>query len=299
MALKQLNLPAKIYKYRDDTTSYARDNLRTDTVWMASPESYNDPYDSVLTFPIDMLHTLLEASLVERFVAATKLSGLISPQAIEDAKKSSKPLKAVLQHLQALKPAKAAQFWDGRAEVYSAQLRGYAEDALSKIQEFRKREKVCSFSTINDSLLMWSHYAENKGFCVEYDIQGLDEQHFFRKNLYPVLYTKEFYDLRPFMLRLAGGPRGDFRPMVPLVAMLHKFDGWSYESEWRLMHETEVIEDDHNRSAPTPSKVFLGARFDPSAGSALLAICQQKEIPMFQMHLAEDKFALSPQELAQ
>jgi Protein of unknown function (DUF2971) len=147
---------------------------------------------------------------------------------------------------------------------------------------------------------MWSHYADNHtGFCIEYDIQGLHEKHFFRWNLYPVFYTKAFYNLGPFMTRLAGGPREDFRPMVPLVAMLHKFDGWSYESEWRLMHETEAVTEDHSRSAPIPSRVFLGARFDPSAGSALLAICHQKNIPTAQMQLADGEFALSARGLTQ
>jgi hypothetical protein len=298
-ALRQRNLPAKIYKYRGDTI-HSRENLRTDTIWMASPETYNDPYDSWLTFPLDTLLTFLEAALVDNFVAAAKLDGVISAKEIEDAKKSPEPLRAVLKNLQVLRSASAVEFWGERAKTYSAQLVGYAKNAVSQIEGLRKREKVCSFSAISDSLLMWSHYADNhKGFCVEFDIESLSEQHFFRKNLYPVLYAREFYDLRSFMSRLANGPRGDFRPMVPLLAMLHKFDGWMYESEWRLMHETEIVVDDHNRAAPIPSRIFLGARFDPLIGKDLLAICQQKAIPTFQMYLADDEFALSLREFVQ
>ena len=87
-----------------------------------------------------------------------------------------------------------------------------------QIEGFRKREKVCSFSAVNDSLLMWSHYGDNhRGFCIEYDLGTLSAEHFFCKNLYPVFYAKEFYSLRLFIEKLASAPRHDFRPMIPYV----------------------------------------------------------------------------------
>jgi Protein of unknown function (DUF2971) len=143
---------------------------------------------------------------------------------------------------------------------------------------------------------MWGPYANHhRGFCIEYDLEALGAQHFFRKNLYPVLYSKDFYDLRPFMKGLTSGSRQEYRLMIPLLAMLHKFDGGEYEKEWRLMSETENIVEDHPQPAPVPSGIFLGARFELSTGKDLLAICQEKGVPISQMRLAKDKFALSPQ----
>jgi hypothetical protein len=44
ITLKEFHLPKKVYKYRRDG-GYARANLETNTVWMSSPDAYNDPYD--------------------------------------------------------------------------------------------------------------------------------------------------------------------------------------------------------------------------------------------------------------
>jgi len=295
IAIKEQHLPKRVYKYRCDT-GYARDVLNADSVWMASPETYNDPYDSRLTFPLDALLALLEAALVDPFVAATKLKGVISPEEIENAKKSPEPLKSILQRMRLLKLPSATHYWGQKAESYSAELLHHAKSAVSQLADFRKQAKVCSFSAVSDSLLMWSHYANHhKGFCIEYDLEPLSAGHFFRKNLYPVMYSKDFYDLNPFMKGLTGGSRQQLRHMFPLVAMLHKFDGWEYEKEWRLMSETQNIIEDYKQPAPIPAKIFLGARFDTSTGKDLLGICQQKGIPIARMRLAEHKFALSPE----
>ncbi len=44
ISIKQGYLPKRIYKYRRDC-SYAVQNLEENTVWMANPDTYNDPYD--------------------------------------------------------------------------------------------------------------------------------------------------------------------------------------------------------------------------------------------------------------
>ena len=271
--------------------------METDTVWMTSPESYNDPYDSSLNLPIDTLNVQIEVALVDRFVAATKLEGLISKQGIEDAQKSLRPLKKILERIQSSKPANAFLYWSQRAETYSADVLAAAEATASQLAAFKKLSKVCSFSEVSDSLLMWSHYADHhRGFCIEYDLAPLGAGHFFRKNLYPVVYSKDLYDLRPFMEGLTSGPRQQLKVMLPLVAMLHKFDGWAYEKEWRLVSESTEIEDDRKRPAPLPSRIFLGARFEPSKRRYLLEVCRRKRIPISKMRLAQEKFALSSED---
>jgi len=44
ITFKQQHLPKRIFKYRPDN-EYARENLKSDTIWLASPDAYNDPYD--------------------------------------------------------------------------------------------------------------------------------------------------------------------------------------------------------------------------------------------------------------
>jgi hypothetical protein len=264
IGVKERHLPKRIYKYRYDTDR-ARTSLKAGTVWMASPESYNDPYDSSLFFPLETLESLIESSLAAKIEQAGHSVGR---QVIRD-----------------------------RA---AGQIRQIAEATVTPFAAFRRFAKVCSFSELNDSLLMWSHYANHhKGFCIEYDIEALSAESFFRKNLYPVFYSKQFYDLSSFLQGLTGASRDDFRPMIPLLAVLHKFEGWGYEAEWRLVDEKGADADDYARVAPFPSRIFLGARFDLSVGSELVAISQDKGIPVSQMRLADDRFVVYPRPLGE
>ncbi|HUO14679.1 MAG TPA: DUF2971 domain-containing protein [Verrucomicrobiae bacterium] len=246
LAVKDQNLPSRIYKYRCDNP-YTRANLDADSIWTCSPALYNDPYDSWLSMPTNVLAQLLEHSL----------------------KKNT---------------ANAEKYLDGISQI--------AISTVQNLKIFRDLAKVCSFSEVHDSILMWSHYSDHhRGLCIEYDLTILPYHHSFRRNLYPVFYSADLYDLSKFAEALAGPSQG-FRPYMPLLAMLYKFDGWQYEREWRFVREVPQVQADAPASAPVPSRIFLGARFDDSASKELLAICQKKHIPLFKMKMADDKYKL-------
>ena len=122
LAVKEQNLPARIYKYRCDN-SYTRTNLESNCVWTCSPARYNDPYDSWLSMPSNVLAELLEQSLEKKTGNAKKYSGGVSQVALKTAK---------------------------------------------NLKIFRDLAKVCSFSGVHDSILMWSHYSDHhRGLCIE------------------------------------------------------------------------------------------------------------------------------------
>lgn len=122
--------------------------------------------------------------------------------------------------------------------------------------------KVCSFSEVPDSILIWSHYRDHhRGLCMEYDLTPLPYHHAFRRNLYPVLYSAGLYDLTKSAKTLSG-PGQNVRPMIPLLAMLYKFEAWQYEREWRFVRDVPQVQADAVASAPVPSRIFLGMRFD-------------------------------------
>lgn len=59
---------------------------------------------------------------------------------------------------------------------------------MSKIKD---AVRVVCLSEVYDSMLMWSHYAQNHtGYCIEYDFE---ENDMFYRHLYPVIYTKDRY----------------------------------------------------------------------------------------------------------
>jgi hypothetical protein len=299
ITFKQQYLPKRIYKYRKDCPE-SRDCLETNSVWMASPDSYNDPYDCSIMLPSATLKKLLEARLVKKIVQAHNLQNHLSPEQIEEALKSSEPLQTIVGYFPSLPGAQQGGNWSNKAAFFSTAVSQLANAATTTIAEWRKFAKICSFSEVSDSILMWSHYADHhRGFCVEYDLEALsDPNHFFRRNLYPVLYSSDFYDLGPFVQGLSDGPetRAEFQPMLPLLSMLTKFDGWGYEQEWRLFQENAGVATDGKKESPVPARVFLGERSETLPGNPLVNICKKKQIPLSRMRLAKDKFQLIAQD---
>jgi hypothetical protein len=294
IALKEAHLPKRVYKFRRDG-KYARANLETDTVWMASPDAYNDPYDCSFTVAVEHVVDALKKSLVTEFANVYKLPADVADEQIEKAMSSSEPLMCVAEYVQTNygvnpegNPLQAAEFISLRAP-------SMIENTVGVLRQWRKLTKVCSFSAVNDSILMWGHYAQDhKGFCIEYDLEQLQPEHPFRRKLYPVIYSPKLYDLTAYVQKLVGRNRQEFNPSLPLLGVLHKFDGWKYEQEWRVVSISKTVVDDHDWSVPTPSRVFLGSKMSSENIKAVRKICEQRNIDVLQMELAEDMFQLLP-----
>jgi hypothetical protein len=295
LAIKQQNLPKRIYKYRQICPNHLK-SLDNNTVWLSSPERYNDPYDCWLTLPDGFAAALIAARVFDELVKVYDLQNVLPPDQIENAKKSHEPLKAIIALLpESISSAKVGNPKE-LAESYSTRLKDWAENlVVSRVREWRGMMELCSFSEVNDSLLMWSHYADqHKGFCVEYDLEILSEDHPFRKDLYPVVYSKRLYDLTPYVEQLVMEDRQNLNHFYPHLCVLHKFLGWEYEKEWRVVKVKDAKTAGRALPAPTPSRIFLGSRFDASAGRELLGAWEKKNIAIYRTRLADDRFELLP-----
>ena len=144
-------------------------------------------------------------------------------------------------------------------------------------------------------MLMWGHYADNhRGFCIEYDLECPKAAQF-RHKLYPVVYSDKPYDLTPWAKSLVNGSSsGVFNPHGPILALVHKFSGWEYEREWRVISVLPAIEPDHDWTLPTASRVFLGSKMEMANKQAFRAICEPKGLEVLEMHRADDSFKLFP-----
>lgn len=290
-AMKATHLPNRLYKYRVDCAN-SRRNLQSDTVWLSSPDKYNDPYDCVFKVMEHSVVAAMNSALVDKFILSYRPQG-ISPSMIDAAKKSSEPLKVIAEHISALGAKGDPQ---RMADFVSRAGPDLVRGALSTVRQWRETTKACPFSEVMDSIIMWSHYADNhRGFCLEYDFESLGENHPLCKKLYPVVYSERIYDLTPWAETLVAGRRDNFNPEAPVLAVIHKFVGWKYEKEWRLLEVTKEIKDDHSCQVPPPTKIFLGSMMDPCQHRELLAICEQKGTDVYQMRLVDDRFALLPE----
>jgi hypothetical protein len=288
IAFKHQYLPKRIYKYRSDN-SYARENLISSTIWLASPDSYNDPYDCLLRFSGSSMASAFERGLIDAFVAGNPME--IPADRINEAKESATPLKTLSESIRGVgKPTTSLK---QVTEFFSTMVPQYVESTVDFLQAVRSIMKLCSFSEVSDSILMWSHYGNNhQGFCIEYDLEKFDPADAFLRNLYPVIYSHQLFDLTPWGEKLVTGKREELTAIFPLLGVLQKFEGWAYEREWRYVLFQENPNPNRARPMPLPSRVFLGAKAASSTTKELLAICEEKNIAVWQMRMSNDKYEL-------
>lgn len=126
-----MSSPSHLYKYQR-VTPYSLQSLVENTVWMSSPDSFNDPFDCAIN--------LDRSKLAESVSHAVEI---VSRDAVVDAS------------LNEPSPEDEAAY-----EVLRDSLR----------RQMQAIGVLCLSETPSE-ILMWSHYAEfHKGFCIEYKV---------------------------------------------------------------------------------------------------------------------------------
>jgi hypothetical protein len=137
---------------------------------------------------------------------------------------------------------------------------------------------ICSFTESNKPLNLWAYYAaDHTGFCLEYDPSNFPTV--LRGSLSPVLYRDDFPDL----------PLDS--PASIILRALIKARSWEPEQEWRLVDFPGTGEG-KNIGLGKPAAVYLGARMPAPDRGTVVAICEEIEIPCYQMVMAFDRFEL-------
>lgn len=299
--LKNTHLPERICRYRKDSER-SRSNLKDDTVWLSSPDDYNNPFDCQTKVILGSVETALaRASVRGFFTNSLRPSNLeVTPARIERniGESIETFTNRLVEQFKVKLPALAASRATIFPSYFAQVLPTFATEAKQKAGMFRGLTKACSFSERNDSILMWSHYADyHRGFCVEYDLSAVPVDHQFRSTLYPIIYSKSLYDSTPLIVDWIERARNNWNPFFPLLGFIHKSDEWSYEKEWRLLFVTPNSEPNHAWIAPKPVRIFLGACMKDEAVKEIRAMAVQKSIEVFKMNRADDSFSLIPQRL--
>ena len=157
--------------------------------------------------------------------------------------------------------------------------RGIVQYMGGKKRKYVENLKCGCFSEVNDSLLMWSYYANSHaGVCLEFDFSSDDAQtDDIVKSLCKIKYSSTYRDM-----------------WTDQNAVMTKSLQWHHEQEWRIVfHEpdTEFIE------FPYVSAVYLGARVDKQTESDFMNFAKINSIRIFKMHPALDKYELVPKEI--
>lgn len=181
-------------------------------VYPSSPLYFNDPYDCEFCFQADALEGILDR---ETYIHLLERRFQLK-QEERDRILYSESIERALQIVMQAHGGNLSNSWLDN-------LKNGLRDCMNII---RDAVRVVCLSETYDSMLMWSHYAQNHtGYCIEY---CFDESDMIYKHLYPVKYTNDRYTVSK-MNMINENTEWIYKTTC------RKSDVWSYEKEWHIV----------------------------------------------------------------
>lgn len=239
--------PAFLYKYYRDQ-SLNLDSVMSNKMWYSAPCNFNDAFDC-------------DVAIDEQAIFNNILPLISGGRAIR----------------------KGSPKW--------IQYKGSLHKQIKILQKLFANQKISMgitcLSEAPDSILMWSHYANNhRGFCVSYNLLALNQKLQF--SAVPVLYTQDRVCLHSISLdqdKLSKETMSLF-----IKSITSKSTDWSYEKECRIIQDETACGpkwDDKNKGALldtiSPSSIILGCCASDELTSVLMQHCQNHKIPLYKM----------------
>ena len=264
--LKYENFPKSFFKFRN-LSERTIENIQDNYIWLAEISSLNDPFEC--SVQIDNNEGLRKYYSTEGF---KKNFNFISGQQISDLEvqslvKSKNPWET---YLEICRKRKIPLFLTSEQHLEKVNKRWN-----EIVKETNEKIRICRFSVSKQSLLLWSHYAdEHKGITIEYNFEDTEEVRTF---IQPVVYRKEIEKIGFFE---------EYDTMKMVGSSLIKSKDWEYEDEWRLTIFKQKDNFPQKINVPNPKAIYLGTRFDfncEKLKKELFVIAEKRKIPIFQM----------------
>ncbi len=315
--LKFDNTPRSLFKYRTfDEEGKSLNILKNDVIFLSTPNNFNDPYDCALTFAakeISNEHAL--DVLLNRNQLFFKKNWNFSDDDIDQLKRSENVIYDIARlHVEKrdLTDNGTTDELDKLAQEFEKSLK----DSYVDITGLKEKIHITCFSKTYQSILMWSHYANNhQGFCIEYNFTELGINHPITRFIYPVIYKDTIFDLAEYikssdkefddiLFKFTEGihkfldgfkfpeRNKNFNNMAITYAALNKFKDWSYEKEWRLVLPYRNIKKFMYIRVPKPKKIYLGAKISKKNRKKILEIGKTRNIDIYEISMKHNEFIL-------
>ncbi len=275
LPLKMRHFPSSFYKYRV-LNERTIESIECDSLWMSEFDKLNDTFECSLI--LDNKSMLRDFFTKEDNVRLFKAFGYTVDE-----------LNSIRSNVNPFGEFKRI------AQTKGIEIPLTEQQQLERVQSAWKKDemernsniRICSFSTINDSLLMWAHYSdEYRGICIEYDLLDSDT---LRPWIQPVHYTD-------FRVRVQNFEEINARFNV--VASVTKSTHWEYEKEWRLTYYLKhQLENGNKVKLPIPKAIYLGPSFEKNASiykHKLKELAARKGIQLIQMDIHETEYMIIP-----
>ena len=166
-----------------------------------------------------------------------------------------------------------------------SQAKGSARGMREMFSKMRSQMGITCLSELDDSLLMWAHYANNhRGMCVEYELMEINRQLNFTP--IPVIYSEDRACIRSLNLDTVGRDT----TKVFLESLTTKSSEWSYEKEWRIIRDDSACGDRWNAEKKgalldmiRPTSVILGCMAKQEFSDTVQEFCKNNQINLYKM----------------
>ena len=259
---KNLILPNKIYRYQACTKENL-DALKNNYIWLSNADKFNDLHDCKVNIDSDLW-------VVNNVFRDYNLSQLETKKVLKliSIAKDNLEFETFLNTILSIEYTKINEILNPLKDIdtYKEYYKRFTEyNNPHKDKQAQVKCGITCFSSKNDSILMWAHYADwNKGYCIEYDISEVPK---FKHFLYPIMYLSEPI-FKPELVDMNA-------TITQTIFATSKFKDWYYENEYRYINK---INGKFMMDKP-PSCLYLGSCIEKEEEKKLLHIAKIKKIP--------------------
>ncbi len=173
------------------------------------------------------------------------------------------------------------------ASGWVATIVDYVKDEYMRLINTFKHFKITCLTTSPYLNRMWANH-NNKGFCIEYELDTKNELFF---DLFPVIYSQKRNDYTPLSEHCDQKPNINDLWQIYFNGLLRKSLHWIDQQEWRLIrYETD------NKAKSIPffkiKKVYLGNKMPIAERQKIIAICKKETYPYVGMIRKPNSFDL-------
>lgn len=244
----------ELYKYFTINDNFIATLIKKQ-IWFSSPNDFNDPFDCNLK-----CHYLKDVEFEERINDELR-DVYNSVDNNEEFFKTHKVLTAI-------------------AEAHDDNLRKNTSKLNTNLQDTVKDTGIACFSKKNDSILMWSHYADNhKGVCLKFKTS---DSEFFDK-MATVMYTEKFPNLN-----------NEFRYSDSQNFLFFtKSKEWEYEEEVRVLKKPRQL---FKFKPEVLDSIYFGAKCTEEKRKEIIELVRKingyEKVKFFKVILDSDAFKL-------
>ena len=244
--------PEILYKYRNfDARSISM--LANNQIYFASLLDFNDPFDCVAHEHLFETHTPQSLELLAR------LHPQVSPE------NTARLIEAIQRHPEIKKII--------------------AEQKIA-LPKFLNETGVLCLSACNDSILMWSHYANyHKGFCIGFKNNiGLQDS-----LIREVSYTKaRSNDFIPLYLFSQIATTEEAIDNLLQLFIFTKYIDWQYEQEWRIIGEKGIAIYPHD----CIEHIIFGLKMPLEERNTIHYLLKNKNVNFFEAVKSKQHFSI-------